>query len=96
MFDANGDVAEVVFVAQVSEVDLVKSDGQVFGKRADLKGIERQMNRRTLLSVFESEIDDVSVKAKYFPRNVSRTTSPAVSSICSAKYLMKITASLVI
>ena len=63
MFDVNGKVAEVFFILHVSEVDLSEGDGQVFGKRADLKGIERQMNRRTLLSVFESEIDDVSVKA---------------------------------
>ncbi|MBR0288387.1 MAG: hypothetical protein IJQ82_05355 [Selenomonadaceae bacterium] len=61
MFDVNGNVAEMLFVVQVSKIDLVESDGQVFGENADLKRIERQMNGRTFLSVFESEINNASV-----------------------------------
>ena len=51
----------MLFVVQVSKIDLVESDGQVFGENADLKRIERQMNGRTFLSVFESEINNASV-----------------------------------
>jgi len=62
LLNLNSEVAEVFFVAQVSEVDLRERNTQIFCQRANLKGIQRDVNGCGLILVVEGEEDNMPVK----------------------------------